>query len=80
MKILKQLSEIAEGYSNLIFENPEVEALAEKRLNECLTCDERSDKDNHPDKVGTLAFCKNCGCALLAKSRSTQSSCPLGKW
>lgn len=80
MKILKKLSEIVEGYKNLVFENPEVEALAEQRLNECLTCDERSDKENSPEHIGSLAYCKNCGCNLMAKTRSTKASCPLKKW
>ncbi len=86
MGILKKLSEIVEGYTNLVFENPEVEVLAEKRLNECLPCDERSDKDKNPDKIETFSFCKKCGCNLLAKSRSNVSQpwgeggCPLKKW
>ncbi len=86
MKVLKKLSEIVEGYTNLVFENPEIEALAEKRLNECLPCDERSDKENSPTEIKAFSFCKKCGCNLLAKTRANvneqwgDGGCPLKKW
>lgn len=58
-----------EGWKNLVWENPEVEALAKSRAEICSIC-----PDN---KNGT---CKLCGCVLAAKVRATKAKCPVLKW
>lgn len=63
------LQEILEGWKNLIWESPEIEELAKKRMIECGTCD-----------YSTPLRCMKCGCPLMAKIRSPKSNCPAGYW
>lgn len=65
------LSEIFEGWKNLVFDNPEMEEEARKRIELCVDCDFFK-KDR---KV-----CEKCGCYMPAKTRSPKSNCPIGKW
>jgi len=67
----EKLNEIQDGWRNVIFKNDEVEMLAFKRASICAGCD--SNVNN---------TCKECGCPLIAKTRSTKETnkCPLGKW
>ena len=67
---MSKLSEIVNGWSNYVFPNKEVEALATQRMKICLDCTKL--KDNNK--------CAICGCYCPAKVRSVQSSCPLKKW
>ena len=66
-----KLSAIVEGWKNVLFPNPEMEKIALERAKICSTCD--SNKFN---------ICSECGCVLIAKTRSTKESnnCPLDKW
>ena len=66
---MSKLSQIIEGWSNHIFDNPEVKKLAEARANICATCPEN--KSN---------ICNKCGCYLPAKTKSPQATCPIEKW
>lgn len=76
-----KFKDISTGFLNLAkselgIANPEVEQLAIQRLEECSKCPEVS---CYPEKLNLLSYCKECGCNLLAKSRS-KSQCPLSKW
>lgn len=64
-----KLKEITDGWKNLIFPSPEVEALANKRASICADCDKN-----------VANICSSCGCYLPAKLRSKDSTCPLNKW
>ena len=67
------LSEIYEGWKNLVFKNKKIEALAISRLLICGQCEVRT--EGYCDKVKG-----GCGCPLKAKTRSPKSKCPLKKW
>lgn len=64
-----KLSEIAEGWKNIVFRNPEVEKLAKARAAICAGC-----------KYNVNSRCTECGCPLIAKTRSVTSYCPKHKW
>lgn len=66
---MSKLKEILNGWSNVVWPNPKVEKLAMDRALICAECP--SNKDN---------ICGECGCPLIAKTRSEYSTCPLGKW
>ena len=72
----KELKDIWHGIKNALFTNPEVEKIAEVRLDICNTCPSKvEDKDSE-----IFNTCNECGCLLQLKSRSMESKCPLGKW
>lgn len=64
------LSEIYEGWKNYIFENPEVEVEAKRRMAICVDC----------SKFRSTKTCSMCGCFMPAKVRSLKSVCPDKKW
>jgi len=64
-----KMSEILEGWKNVVFANEHVEKIAEARAGICATCE-----------FNVNSRCKKCGCPLIAKTRSMQSHCPLKKW
>jgi len=66
----KQLSEIYDGWKNLVFPSPEVELEAKRRIEICVTC----------EKFRKNKSCAICGCYMPAKVRSTKSVCPIEKW
>lgn len=68
---MTQLEEIYEGWKNYIFPNKQIEELAKKRINLCVSCDQF--------RVDTKR-CGSCGCFMPAKVRSELSKCPLKKW
>ena len=65
-----KLDEIYEGWKNLTFENEEVEAIAKKRMEICVGC----------ENLRTINVCRICSCFMPAKVRSLKSSCDLKKW
>ena len=66
---MSKLSQIIEGWSNHIFDNPEVKQLAEARAKICASCPEN--KSN---------ICNSCGCYIPAKVKAPQATCPKDKW
>jgi hypothetical protein len=64
-----KISEIFNGWKNVVFPNEHVENIAKARAKICSQC-EHNVKNR----------CKKCGCPLIAKTRSMQSHCPLKKW
>ena len=64
-----KLSEIFNGWKNVVFPNENVEKIAKARASICADCE-----------YNVISRCKKCGCPLIAKTRSMQSHCPLKKW
>ena len=81
------LSNIIAGWGNLIFTDPQVEALAIQRAAICAQCPfaevlnglHTMVVDKKTTQVRGLK-CGKCGCPLSAKVRAPQDSCPIGKW
>jgi hypothetical protein len=69
---MSQLTEIYDGWKNLIFLNPEVEAEAKRRIEICV--------NNECGKFTTKKTCSLCGCFMPAKVRSPKSKCKINKW
>jgi len=67
---MSRLSEIYEGWKNLVLTNPNVETEAKRRIEICVDC----------DKLLKNNSCKLCGCYMPAKVRSPKSKCLLKKW
>ena len=64
---------IIQGMINAINPDEAVEAMAKERMDICNTCPEKT------EMLGQTV-CGVCHCLLQLKTRSTDSSCPLGKW
>lgn len=84
-----KLNEITNGWVNkakqlMDIADPEVEQLAESRLKICEVCEVRTGFICDPLKKGlhveTGKVTNGCGCPLASKTRSVNSTCPLGKW
>ena len=81
------LSNIIAGWSNLVFTDPRVEALAIQRAAICAKCPfaevlnglHTMVVDKKTTQVRGLK-CGKCGCPLSAKVRAPQDACPIGKW
>ena len=81
------LSNIIAGWSNLVFTDPQVEALAIQRAAICAKCPfaevlsglHTMVVDKKTTQVRGLK-CGKCGCPLSAKVRAPHDSCPAGKW
>ena len=64
-----KVSEIFNGWKNVVFPNEHVEKIAKARASICGSCE-----------YNVKSRCTKCGCPLIAKTRSMQSHCPLKKW
>lgn len=64
------LAEIYDGWKNYVFPSPEVEEIAKKRIEICVSCEFFTERKT----------CQKCGCFMPAKTRSVKSSCPIKKW
>lgn len=60
---------ITVGWKNVIFKNQATEDLAFDRAAVCAEC---------PFNINNT--CSSCGCPLIAKTRSPESTCPENKW
>jgi hypothetical protein len=69
IKAARNLDNIADGFGNLMFKNPEIEKLATERAKICAVC-----QQNHNE------WCKMCGCYIPAKVRSRVEMCDGGLW
>lgn len=67
---MSKLTEIYEGWKNYIFQTPEIEALAKKRIEVCAEC----------KHLNALHICSKCICPKSGKARSPESRCPMNKW
>lgn len=66
---MSKLKEILNGWTNVIWEKPEVEKMAMDRAIICADC-----------IYNVNNTCSQCGCLLIAKTRSEYSKCPMNKW
>ncbi len=69
MSVKSKFDEIVSGWKNVIFKDKDVEKMANERALICAGC---------PFNVNNI--CQECGCPLVAKTRSPQSKCPKNKW
>jgi len=81
-----RLKAIISGFTNYVFPNSEMEALALERAAICAVCPfavEARLKQLLPDdtikEIDGLK-CSDCGCILSAKVRQMYDSCPQKKW
>jgi hypothetical protein len=82
-----KLQNIINGWSNLMFTDPDVEVLARGRATICAGCPlaEMSGGvytmviDNKTTNVRGL-ICTGCGCPISAKIRNPYEECPQKKW
>lgn len=65
-----KLNNIIKGWKNWITEIPEIEKLAEERVEECIKC----------PSLKLKKICGECGCIVAAKIRVSEEECPLKKW
>lgn len=75
-KVWASRKQILEGVTNTLVKKQEIENIARKRMDICLTCpilDIKGDKCLMP---GTAPCCGECGCKLAFKTRSLSSECP----
>lgn len=71
---------IFNGYKNMLGQKDvSIEAEAERRLEICRNCPFNS-RNNNSGRFRPDEHCTKCGCTLAAKTRSMESSCPIGKW
>tara|TARA_R110000868_G_C10395069_1_gene720742 strand:+ start:222 stop:482 length:261 start_codon:yes stop_codon:yes gene_type:complete len=84
-----QLMEILDGWGNVIKSNfglldEGVRSLAEKRLLHCNVCSTRTGNTCDPSKKilneNTNQYVYGCGCNISAKTLSSETKCPAGKW
>lgn len=82
---MSKLKNILNGFYNLSKKDEVVEDLAEQRAKHCVSCVELKEgrllnliKDDLVEIKGH--YCGLCFCALSAKIRSINESCPLKKW
>lgn len=93
-EFIKKTKEIFQGWKNHITDNDEVKDLASHRMNICNGCfvkvDNTCSKLVSESAVKTFKYngelriegqiYPGCGCPLVAKTKSPDSLCPLGKW
>lgn len=88
-KVLRKVREITDGWFNVAKDmlgdlEPEIKAMAEKRLKICENCPVRGeytcDSEKCAPHVRTGVVKCGCSCPLIAKTKSRYSFCPLGKW
>lgn len=81
-KLFKTIVMIAEGKANYENKKPEIERLANERLNVCNGCD-LLDIDKEADHAHQKICNKSkggCGCFLEYKTRVPSENCPKKKW
>ncbi len=66
---MSKLQEILSGWKNVIWSRPEIEKIAMDRAVVCSNC-----------FYNVNNTCSECGCPLIAKTRSEYSKCPMQKW
>lgn len=66
---MEEISNIIDGWKNIIFPTKESKELAFNRAKECSKCPKNK-----------LGICTACGCPIIAAIRSIDKKCPLDKW
>ena len=70
-------ADICNGFKNLLFENEEIEKMAEERLKFCDNCE---DIKYINKKLGVYPHCSHCFCWIPTLIRSETKHCKLGKF
>lgn len=72
--MLDKIKEIIQSYATAINPTEEQKAVAEQRLQVCMTCDQWEESP--------ISRCKLCGCLTKGKvfSPNGPDACPLKKW
>lgn len=81
-------NDIVDGFSYLVMTDPKVEQIAKERAAICSECPQATYIGKHKSTVVVnnkqhsykSMKCKVCGCALAAKVRAMNDSCPIGLW
>lgn len=69
------LKDVWNGWKNVLFDDSEMEKVAQRRFeNHCKNCETRSKRNFCSKSKG------GCGCPLIALLRSKEAKCKLGKW
>ena len=82
-----KFQDIVSGFSHMVVKDTAIEKMAKARAAVCSTCP----LAKYNGKLNTIMvgdnvhqikgmYCDQCGCALAAKVRSENDSCPLKKW
>lgn len=69
-----KLTEIIEGWKNVVFTDAEIELLSDERMKICNGCPHKE------INLLNIDICGLCHCPLIAKTRSPESKCPESKW
>lgn len=86
MGIFDKFKEIANGWRNHLIPPEElkevIKEVSEARLKICAECPHNSKTaiENGYDTIRTDYHCTKCYCPLIAKTKSLESQCPIGKW
>jgi len=83
LKVWEGRKEIWEAIQNKIKKDPELELIAEKRLEICKTCKLYDESGSKCAVPGTGPCCGSCGCSLSLKpfyDPYSKDACPLGLW
>ena len=67
---MSRLSEIYEGWKNVIFPTPEIEEMAKERISVCVEC----------ENLNILNICSKCCCPHIGKAHSPESRCTENRW
>ena len=70
-----KIKQILEGISNTVFKTPEIELVAEARMDICKKCPLLDVEGSKCMIPGTAPCCGDCGCKLAFKTRSLSSEC-----
>ena len=81
-------NDIVDGFSYLVMTDPKVEEVAKRRASICSSCPQASYIGKHKSTILVnnkqhsykSMKCNVCGCALAAKVRAMNDSCPIGLW
>lgn len=81
---MSKITEIVNGWKNVVFKDAEIEKLAKKRALICDECPSASTGKNFDlykgEVVELKGYCTECGCPFMAKLRSEETKCDLNKW
>lgn len=81
---MSKFEEIIDGWRNHIFPSKKkagmIKRVSNERLLICHSCPFHSKNTPIHLRLRPDAYCTDCGCTLIAKTKSLKSSCPQGKW
>ena len=70
-RVTTKVTNIVEGYTNMVVKDPSIEKLYNERIAECNKCNK-----NISIPIARVHVCKICGCVLEAKTRVQDEHCP----